>query len=75
MEINFRSIVSTSDGWDVKHEKDIIFKDHALSDLKVRSFSFNEMHIGNLGMDTRDVQADYNYPDPGLWDGGREGGT
>ena len=51
------------------------FKDHVLSDLKVRSFSFNEMHIGNLGMDTRgEVQADFNYPDQGLWDGRREGG-
>lgn len=38
MEINFRSIVSTSDGWDVKDEKDIRFKDHALSDLKSPEF-------------------------------------
>lgn len=38
MEINFRSIVSTSGGWDVKDEKDIRFKDHALSDLKSLAF-------------------------------------
>lgn len=76
MEINVRSIVSISDGWDVKDEEDIRFKDHVLSDLKVQSFSFNEVHIGNLEMDTRgEVQADSNYPDPGLWDGRREGGT
>lgn len=55
-----------------KDEEDIRFKDHVLSDLKVQSFLFNEMHIGNLEMDTRgEVQADSNYPDPGLWTGGR----
>ena len=76
VEINVRSTVSTSDGWDVKDEEDIRFKDCVLSDLKVQSFSFSEMHIGNLGMDTRgEVQADSSYPDQGLWDGRRGGGT
>ena len=76
MEINVRSTVSTSDGWDVKDEEDIRFKDCVLSDLKVQSISFSEMHIGNLGMDTRgEVQADSSYPDQGLWDGRRGGGT
>ena len=73
MEINVRSTVSTSDGWDIKDEEDIRFKDHVLSDLKVRSFSFSEMHIGNLGMDTRgEVQADSSYPTKGCGMAGGE---
>ena len=60
----------------IKDEEDIRFQDCVLSDLKVQSFSFSEMHIGNLGMDTRgEVQADSSYPDQGLWDGRRGGGT